>query len=372
MRWSEDDEAAIRRVLALAETGRGSAPPNPLVGAVLVKDGMVLGEAFHRAPGEPHAEMLALAQAGKAARGSTLYINLEPCCHQGRTAPCAPQLVAGGVAEVVIGLSDPDPRVSGGGIALLQEAGVRVRPTPPEWTERCLEQNRDFVHSTLHKRPFVTWKYAMTLDGRLATASGDSRWVTGPAARAVVHGERAWHQAVLVGSGTVLADDPALNVRGVSGARQPLRIILDRRGRTPAHARIFESAGGPVWIGYGELAENAWKERMRGVGAELFPVSDLSSALEYLCAQGVRSLLLESGPELATAFMSESCIQRVLVHVAPKWVGGSAAPGPLGGAGVDRMSDAWTLSRPVWRQLEEDLLLEGELDSRWRRWESWE
>jgi diaminohydroxyphosphoribosylaminopyrimidine deaminase / 5-amino-6-(5-phosphoribosylamino)uracil reductase len=365
--WTAIDEAAMREVARLAQQGRPTAAPNPLVGAVLVHEDKIVSGAYHHAAGESHAEVLALESAGPLAHGASLYINLEPCCHQGRTPPCAPQIAEAGVSRVVVGMLDPDPRVSGGGVQFLRDAGLDVQGCPDPWVERCLEVNRDFVHSVLHGRPFVTWKYAMTLDGRVATAGGDARWITGAAARQQVHAERALHQAILVGSGTVVADDPHLNVRGIPGARQPIRVVLDRRGRTPADARMFNSPGGPIWIGYGALAEESWKARMREAGAELFAADSLGEALHYLNAHAVRSVFLESGPELATAFLEQNFIQRVLVFVAPMWVGGPA-PGPLAGRGVSLLKDAWRLQRGRWTQVEDDWLLEGELDSQWRSW----
>lgn len=368
--WHEEDEAAMTRVIELAEQGRLSAAPNPLVGAVVVRDGEIVGSAFHRAAGESHAEILALEQAGERARGADLYINLEPCCHQGRTPPCAPQVIESGVSRVVVGMLDPDTRVSGGGVQALREAGLIVQGCPDEWVERCLDLNSAFVHSTLFSRPWVTWKYAMTLDGKVCSATGDSRWITGAAARQQVHSERERHQAIMVGSGTLLADDPHLNVRGIPGARQPIRVVLDRRGRTSPQARIFNSPGGPIWIGYGRLAEESWKVAMRNLGAELFPAETLEQTLHYLHAQGVRSVFLEAGPELATAFLEGNLVQRALVYVSPIWVGGVAAPGPVAGSGVALLKDAWRLQRPRWQQLEEDWMVEGEVDSRWRSWQA--
>lgn len=370
MEWSLLDEQAMEQVLLLAGQGRETAAPNPMVGALLVHDDEVVGQAYHRAAGESHAEILALEQAGPRARGATLYINLEPCCHQGRTPPCAPQLVAAGVAQVVVGMLDPDPRVSGQSVAFLRSQGLLVRGCPDLWVERCLEINRHFVQSILTQRPFVTLKYAMTLDGRVATQVGDSRWITGTEARQEVHVERSLHQAILVGSGTVLSDDPHLNVRGVPGARQPIRVIVDRRGRMSPKSRVFNSPGAAIWIGYGDLAEEAWKDQIRASGGELFLANNLQQLLEHLHQQGVRSLFLEGGPQLAGAFLDESLVQRVLVYVAPLMVGGAQALGPIAGRGVSLLKDAPRLSRTRWASLGDDLVLEGELDSQWRTWKA--
>lgn len=354
----------MQQCLQLAARGRTSVAPNPMVGAVLVQDDEVVGQAFHRAAGEGHAEILALEQAGQRARGATLYINLEPCCHQGRTPPCAPRLVEAGVARVVVGLKDPDPRVSGGGLERLRQAGVEVVGAPTPWPERCLELNQRFVQAALTGRPFVTLKYAMTLDGRVATATGDSRWITGPAARAQVHAERADHQAILVGSGTALRDDPHLNVRGQPGAPQPVRVIADRRGRLSPQARIFNAPGGPIWIAHGEQAGEDWRQSIRDAGGELFQATDLKSLLAHLHAQGIRSLFLEGGPDLAGAFLDQGLVQRLLVYLGPALVGNG--PGPISATGVQLMQSATRLRNLKWSQVEDDLVVEGELQADWR------
>lgn len=352
--------------LELAARGRLTTAPNPMVGAVLVRGDEIVGQAYHRAAGESHAEVLALEQAGEFARGATLYINLEPCCHHGRTPPCAPQLLAAGVARVVVGSLDPDPRVQGGGAQLLRQAGIQVEGCPAFWHERCLDLNRFFFHAAVSQRPFVTLKYAMTLDGRVATENGDSRWISGPASRQQVHQERSAHQAILVGSGTALQDDPHLNVRGIAGAPQPVRVVADRRGRLSAQARLFNSPGGPIWIGYGPLAEGSWREQMLQAGGELFEATGLPQLLDYLHGQGIRSLLVEGGPRLAGSFLDQGLVQRVLAYVAPILVGAGGAPGPLSGQGVAWMKEAHRLKRVRWSRLEDDLVLDGELEDGWR------
>lgn len=352
--------------LQLAAQGRLTAAPNPMVGAVLVRGDEIVGQAYHRAAGESHAEVLALEQAGERALGATLYINLEPCCHHGRTPPCAPRVVAAGVARVVIGTLDPDSRVQGGGVQLLRQAGVQVQAAAADWFDRCLDLNRFFFHAAIQQRPFVTLKYAMTLDGRVATENGDSRWITGPAARHQVHQERSAHQAILVGSGTALQDDPHLNVRGIAGAPQPIRVVADRRGRLSPQARLFNSPGGPIWIAYGPLAESGWREQMREAGGELFEAVELPQLLTHLYAQGVRSLFVEGGPHLAGAFLDQGLVQRVLAYIAPILVGAEGAPGPLAGQGVSLMGQAHRLKRVIWSSLDADLVLDGELEDGWR------
>ena len=352
--------------LQLAAQGRLTAAPNPMVGAVVVRGDEIVGQAYHRAAGESHAEVLALEQAGERAHGATLYVNLEPCCHHGRTPPCAPRVVAAGLGRVVLGTLDPDARVQGGGVDMLRQAGLQVDGCPPVWFERCLDLNRAFFHAAVHQRPFVTLKYAMTLDGRVATESGDSRWITGTAARQQVHQERSAHQAILVGSGTALQDDPHLNVRGIAGAPQPIRVVADRRGRLSPQARLFNSPGGPIWIAYGPLAEQSWREQMLEAGGELFEASDLAPLLGHLYAQGVRTLFVEGGPCLAGAFLDQGLVQRLLVYTAPILVGAAQAPGPVAGQGVALMNQAARLKRIRWEQLEDDLMLDGELEDSWR------
>lgn len=369
MEWTGLDDQAMERVLQLAFQGQGSAAPNPLVGALVVEGEEIIAEAFHRAAGEEHAEILALRQAGSRARGATLYINLEPCCHQGRTPPCVPQILQAGVARVVVGMLDPDPRVSGQGVAWLRDQGVAVQGCPPEWVDRCLQVNAHFVHSVLHRRPFVTLKYAMTADGKVATENGDSQWVSGPEARAEVHRERSLHQAVLVGSGTALQDDPRLNVRGIAGARQPVRVIADRRGRLSPQARLFNSPGGPIWIGHGSLAEQSWQQSIQASGGELFMAESLDDLLQHLHQQGIRSLMLEGGPALAGEFLRQQRVQRLRIYLAPKLLGGDGL-GPFTGPAGAWMKDSLPLHRASWNLVGPDLRLDGELDDSWRSWQA--
>ena len=352
--------------LQLAAQGRLTAAPNPMVGAVVVQGDEIVGQAYHRAAGESHAEVLALDQAGERARGATIYVNLEPCCHHGRTPPCAPRVLESGVARVVLGTLDPDERVQGGGVQLLREAGLQVDGCPDHWFERCLDLNRFFLHAAVCQRPFVTLKYAMTLDGRVATETGDSRWITGAAARHQVHQERSAHQAILVGSGTALRDDPHLNVRGIAGAPQPIRVVADRSGRLSPQARLFNSPGGPIWIAYGPLAEQSWREQMLEAGGELFEAAELPALLTHLYAQGVRSLFVEGGPRLAGAFLDHNLVQRLLVYTAPILVGAAQALGPVSGQGVGAMAQAARLKRIRWDRLDEDVLVDGELEDSWR------
>lgn len=299
-----DGEAAgwLARAFALAERGRRTASPNPLVGCVLVRDGAVVGEGWHERAGGPHAEVVALRAAGADAAGATAYVTLEPCAHAGRTGPCADALIAAGIFKVVAALADPNPLASGGA-QRLRGAGVDVVLDADPATAR--RQNAVFLHGLRHARPFVIWKAAISLDGRIAAADGTSQWITGPEARAGAHDLRAEVDAVLVGSGTVLADDPALTARpGTAAERQPLRVVLDRRHRVPATARVHDGAA-PTLI----LAD-----------------PDPASVLTRLWDRDVRSVLLEGGGTVAGAFLAAGLVDRLILHVAPLLLGADATP----------------------------------------------
>ncbi|MEO7795057.1 MAG: bifunctional diaminohydroxyphosphoribosylaminopyrimidine deaminase/5-amino-6-(5-phosphoribosylamino)uracil reductase RibD, partial [Thermoanaerobaculia bacterium] len=260
--------------MKLAARGRATVAPNPMVGAVVVRDGRVVGEGFHRRPGEPHAEVLALAAAGHMARGATLFVNLEPCSHHGRTPPCAEALVDAGIARVVVCHRDPDPRVSGRGFSRLQAAGIAVEVG--ELAEAAIELNFRFLVQRIFGRPQVTLKWAMSLDGKIATVAGESQWISGTAARRWALALREEHDAILVGSGTVLADDPRLDRRLGRADAPILRVVLDRRLRTPPTARLF-SVPGPVKI-YSEAVDGEAAQRLRDRGAEVVVLATVSPA----------------------------------------------------------------------------------------------
>lgn len=296
----------MRRAATLAARGRGTTSPNPVVGCVLLgSDGVtVVGEGWHERAGGPHAEVNALTAAGEGAAGGTAVVTLEPCSHVGRTGPCTEALLAAGVARVVVGTTDPNP-VAAGGAAVLRAAGVDVE-TGVE-ADAAAAVNEHWLHATRNRRPFVIWKYAATLDGRSAAADGSSRWITGSAARTDVHRLRAEVDAVVVGVGTVLADDPALTVRHVSevaAAHQPIRVVLDSDGRTPATARVRDDAA-PTWI----------------LTTDDVPRHDVDAVLTLLFERGVRSVLLEGGPTLAGAFLDAGRIDEIIGYVAPALLG---------------------------------------------------
>lgn len=363
------DAVHMRRALELAEHGRGLTSPNPMVGAVLVSaTGEVVGEGFHRAAGRPHAEAEALAGAGARARGATLYATLEPCCHQGRTPPCAGALLEAGVVRVVAALEDPNPLVAGRGVRALRAAGVDV--TVGLLAAEAERQNRVFLTAMRQGRPHVTLKVGMSLDGKIADFRGASRWITGEAARRRAHELRAEADAIVVGVGTVLQDDPELTVRLTPAwPREPLRVVLDSGGRTPPHARIIGTRNpARALVVTGEQAPS---ERARALGAAGATVVrgplrdgriDLRWLLAELARREVRGILVEGGAEAHASFVEAGLVDRVAVFVAPMLLGGRGAPGVLGGAGLE-LKSALRLERLEVTPLDGDLLLEADVVS---------
>jgi len=351
----------MRRAITLARKGVGKTSPNPAVGAVIVHDGAVVGEGWHRRAGTPHAEVHALHQAGELARGSDVYVTLEPCSHFGRTPPCADALVAAGVARVYVGMVDPNPLVSGRGIERLRTAGIEV--TSGLLQEECRRLNEPFIKHVTSGRPLVVLKSAMTLDGRTATGCGDSRWVTGEASRRLVHRLRATMDAVMVGVGTLLADDPELTVRLVRG-RSPLRIVVDSDLRTPVTARLLAAGGGGGVLLATVCKDPAKIAALTAAGGEVIVCSsrdgrvDLADLLLRLGSRGVQSILLEGGEILAGEMLRQGLIDRFLFFVAPKLVGGEGK-GIFAGAGARLMRDASPLRIERISRVGDDLLLEA-------------
>ena len=363
----EEHASYMARALALARRALGTTSPNPAVGAVIVKDGVVVGEGYTQPPGCAHAEVVALAQAGEAARGATVYVTLEPCCHHGRTPPCTTALIAAGVAEVRVATMDPNPLVCGKGIEALRAGGIRVALGEGEAAAR--ELNEAFFKYITTGRPFVATKYAMTLDGKIATHTGHSRWVTGPEARRRVHELRAAADAILVGVGTVLADDPQLTVRlegeGAS-QRQPWRVIVDSLCRTPLSARVLSDAFvRRTLIATTEQAPREKVAAVREAGAEVLVLPldegrvDLRALAETLAGRGIISVLAEAGGTLTAGLLAAELVDKVYAFVAPKIVGGAAAPSPVDGEGVARMDGACRLRLTRVERLGEDLLIVG-------------
>jgi diaminohydroxyphosphoribosylaminopyrimidine deaminase/5-amino-6-(5-phosphoribosylamino)uracil reductase len=361
-----DDERFMRRALALAERARGLTSPNPMVGAVVVANDQVLAEGFHAAAGRPHAEIEALAAAGARARGATLYVTLEPCTHHGRTPPCAPAVVASGVRRVVVAATDPNPAVAGGGLAALRAAGLEVRAGVLQ--AEAERQNRAFFTAMRAGRPHVTLKAAMTLDGKIADAHGASQWITGEAARREAHRLRGESDAVVVGVGTVLRDDPRLNVRlDRPWPREPYRVVLDSRARTPVSAALI--ASGTPARAIVAVAPDAPADRVRALetaGATVARVAargervDPAAVLAALHAREVRAVLVEGGSEVHASFLENGLVDRVAVFVAPRLLGGRDAPSAVGGAGL-ALKDALPLGPFTITPLGEDVLLEADV-----------
>lgn len=347
----------MRRALRLAARGRYRVSPNPMVGAVLVRDGEVVGSGWHRQVGGPHAEIEAFREAGDRARGATLYVTLEPCSHHGRTPPCAAAVLAAGVARVVACHGDPDPRVSGRGFEKLRQGGVEVEVGL--LAEEAVRLNLRFLVAAVERRPFVTLKWAMSLDGRIATATGQSQWISAPPARQWALALREEHDAILAGSGTVLADDPRLDRRLGLAAGPNLRVVLDRRLRTPPDARLFEVEG-PVRI-YTESTDSERRAALEARGAQVVPLPAVEPAavLADLYGEGVRSVLVEGGGEVLASFTRAGLYDQVRVDCAPLLIGGRTAPGPLAGEGFPSLQEAARLEHFEAHTRGGDLLLGG-------------
>jgi len=359
------DSAAMLRALELAGSARGRTWPNPMVGCVVVRDGRILAEGRTQPCGQDHAEADALRRIDFSAKGATVYVNLEPCCHWGRTPPCTDAILRSGVARVVVATVDPQPLVAGKGLDALRAAGVTVEVGLHEAQARAL--NEAHIVSMNQPRPFVTLKSAITLDGRTATRTGASQWITGEVARAHVHRERALHQAVAVGVGTVLADDPRLTVRLPADARDglpdPVRVVFDSRLRTPTSARLFE-ADGPVWIcTTDDAATGDRAAALEGAGATVLPCGagprlDLARALAALRERDVATLMVEGGASIHGALVDAGVADRWLVYVAPKAFGGGEAFGLASGLGIADPADARPLAPMSVTRLGADVLLE--------------
>jgi diaminohydroxyphosphoribosylaminopyrimidine deaminase/5-amino-6-(5-phosphoribosylamino)uracil reductase len=352
----------MQAALSLARRGLGNTWPNPAVGCVIVRDGAVVGRGWTQPGGRPHAEAEALARAGAAARGATAYVTLEPCSHHGRTPPCAEALVAAGVARVVSALEDPDPRVSGRGHAMLRAAGIAVEVGPGADAARAV--NRGFLTRVALGRPMVTLKLASSLDGRIATSAGDSKWITGEAARARAHLLRASHDAVMVGIGTALADDPELTCRlpGIDH-RRAVRVVMDTEARLPADGKLARSAGAqPVWAIVGASADPARTKLLQDAGVELLPVAagpdgraDPAAALQALGARGLTRLLVEGGGRLAASLLKAGLVDRLVWFRAPALIGGDGVPA-VAGLDVARIAQSRGFTRVSVETLGPDLL----------------
>lgn len=357
---STSDAEFMQRCLQLARQAEGKTSPNPLVGSVIVKDNQIVGEGFHPGAGNPHAEVFALRAAGDRAQGATLYVNLEPCNHTGRTPPCTEAIVAAGIARVVVGIIDPDPRVSGGGVQRLKNAGIEV-VTGVE-ASACRTVNEAFIHSVRYQRPFGILKYAMTLDGKIATSSGHSAWVTSPESRTWVHQMRGRCDAVIVGGQTVRKDNPRLTSHGQSD-RNPLRVVMSRTLELPATAHLWDTESAPTVIFCSAERNIENQIALEKKGVEIVPIPQLEpiQVLAVLHQKGLRSVLWECGGQLSARAIAQGCVQKVCAFIAPKIIGGVAAPTPIGELGLAQMTDAQLLSDVTLAQIASDILIQGYL-----------
>lgn len=353
----------MKRALRLAR--RGKTSPNPMVGAVVVREGRIVGEGFHPKVGEPHAEVFALTQAGPLSKGADLFVTLEPCCHQGRTPPCTDAVIQSGIKRVFAAIQDPNPQVGGKGIEILREAGIEVQVGLMESEAR--ELNQAYIKRVTTGLPFVLWKAAMTLDGKIATRTGDSRWVTGESARREVHKLRARSDAILVGIGTVFADNPQLTNRQVAkNAKNPLRVVVDSDADTPLEARVLGNEAKTV-IAVTERAPKGRVEAVRNAGAKVLVLPDdngrvqLRALMIELAGMGINGVLLEGGGELAASMLSEGLVDKGLIFIAPKIVGGRDAQTPVEGEGVELMNKAFATSKPKIRRFGDDIALAFEI-----------
>ncbi len=358
------DRGFMRRALRLAIKGLGRTSPNPMVGSVVVsRGGKLLGEGYHAKAGEPHAEILALRAAGKKAKGATLYITLEPCVHFGRTPPCALAVIEAGVKRVVIGTKDPNPLVAGKGIRKLRRAGIEV--TVGVLSEQCVSLNDGYNKFITTGLPLVTLKLASTLDGRIATNSGESKWITGAKSRRLVHEMRSRHDAVMVGAGTAIKDDPRLNVRGVKGSVDPTRVVIDTRLRISPGAKVLKK-GAPVIIYCSRRAAKKKQEALRALGATVVAVTEtkdglsLKTVLRDLARRGVTSVMIEGGASLAASAIKAKLVDRVKIFYAPKLLGSDALP-MIGALKIAKLKSAPEIKEMKVRRIGEDILIEGRL-----------
>ena len=359
----QEDIEYMRRAMELAERGVGFTNPNPMVGAVIVKGGKVIGEGWHERCGEWHAERNAFKNCTVPAEGATMYVTLEPCCHYGKTPPCTEAIIEHGIARVVVGMEDPNPLVAGKGIALLREAGIEVVCGVEE--EALREQNRVFLKYISTKLPWVAMKTAMTLDGKIATRTGDSKWITGAEALAYVHELRHRFMAIVVGIGTAVADDPLLNCRIEGrGVRQPIRVVVDSNARLSLDSQLVKTAGEyRTIVAHTRFAPEESVKALREAGVEMLlckekeGLVDVRNLLELLGQSGIDSILLEGGGSLNYTFLAEGLADELYAFIAPKIVGGMNAKTPVEGAGMEKMADAINLELENVLNVGHDVLL---------------
>ncbi|MCX6244020.1 MAG: bifunctional diaminohydroxyphosphoribosylaminopyrimidine deaminase/5-amino-6-(5-phosphoribosylamino)uracil reductase RibD [Bacteroidetes bacterium] len=360
----EKDIKYMRRAITLAKRGMGWVNPNPMVGAVLVKDGQIIGEGYHEHFGGPHAEVNAISKAAGNVEGSTLYVTLEPCSHHGKTPPCTDLIIGKGIRQVVIAMKDPNPLVDGNGLKALADAGIDVVMAPEEPAAR--EMNELFGKYILTGRPFCALKIAMTLDGKIATVENASRWISGERSRRYVHELRQQYSAVMVGINTVIYDDPLLNTRRKGKkSRDPLKVIVDSEGKIPSEAKVLAHHPQLAIIATTDKIKPEKRRDLERLGAQVIicPQSGGKVDLDYLMLSlgrmGIDSVLLEGGSTIAFSAIRSGIVDKVISFIAPKIVGGTGAPTPVGGTGIPRMEDAIRIDKWKYRKIGEDMLVEG-------------
>lgn len=370
------EEKYMRRAIELAKKGSGHVNPNPLVGAVIVRDGEIIGEGYHECYGQLHAERNAIANAkkrGNSLEGSTIYVTLEPCCHYGKTPPCTEAIIEEKIARVVVGSDDPNPLVSGKGFQMLREKGIEV--IPHFLKEECDAMNHVFFHCIRTGTPYVAMKYAMTMDGKIACYTGDSKWVTGEESRAHVQTLRNHYKGIMAGIGTVLADDPMLNCR-IEGGKDPIRIITDSHLRIPMDSQLVRTAGQqPLIVACLPDADEEKAAQLQEKGVEVLRIPGVTTAditeeqkevislpvlMKELGARKIDGILLEGGGQLNESALQAGIVDRIYCYIAPKIFGGAQAKTPVEGQGLTRAADAWQFNRIGMQEFGQDILLEYE------------
>lgn len=354
------DVSMMERCIELAKKALGKTSPNPLVGAVVVQNGEIVGEGYHPQAGLPHAEVYALKEAGERAKNATVYVNLEPCNHYGRTPPCTEALIKAGVNKVVIGAIDSDERVAGKGVKRLEEAGIEVKVGVAE--EACLRLNEAFFHRVKTGLPFGIFKYAMTLDGKIATDKGHSQWITGKTARHFVYQLRGMCDAVIVGGNTVRKDNPLLTTHGIT-SHNPLRVVMTTSFDLPMSARLWQQETAKTIIFTNPQPNSPLKDNLLSQGVEIVEIESISPTLvmKNLAQRGCNSVLWECGGNLAKDAIASGNIQKIYCFIAPKIVGGEGIFSPIGNLKIEKMNDALSLKNTSIRQIAQDYLIEGYL-----------
>ncbi|MEC7641600.1 MAG: bifunctional diaminohydroxyphosphoribosylaminopyrimidine deaminase/5-amino-6-(5-phosphoribosylamino)uracil reductase RibD [Nitrospinota bacterium] len=363
----KQDEHFMQRALSLAEKGAGQTSPNPLVGAVVVKKGQIVGEGYHKKAGLPHAEIEALRKAGKRAKGARMYVNLEPCCHRGKTPPCTKAILASGIRQVVIGMRDPNPLVQGKGVRWLKKNGIEVIPGVLQ--KDCERINEIFCKFIMTHTPFVILKAAMSLDGKIATRLGQSKWITGMPARKQAHELRRRVDAIIVGAGTVIKDNPRLTTR-LKGrkTRHPVRVILDSSSTVPLTSKVFHNGRTQkvIYVATNQLTPARGK-KLRLLDIEVCVLKekngriDLRKLVHLLGAKGITSVLIEGGGQVHASALKEKIVDKVIFFFAPTLIGGLQAPSAIGGEGVGSLKDAFKIKHLTVSPVGKDLMVEGYL-----------